>query len=202
MIRLSNCPTLMDSCLNVLVLNAPSLSELTLEECPSILNPRLISSTLVRLKISSCFSLRNIDVSECPRLTILNLPWTVHLKQASSIFTNYSLKFISLESAAGLQSLELDHIPPGLSGLDLGWCTRLKTLSLRGCRNLVYLNVSCCISLEKITLINVHRLEQLDLTLLTKLKYVQLYEDFSLRKLLVFGCDKLEPENVLRHSSF
>ena len=191
MIRLSKCPTLMDSCLSAMVLRALSLLELSVDECPSLICPVLKSNSLIRLKLSKCFSLQRVNVSQCPNLVIVDFPWTVFLVETPPLWALNSLRYLSLAGAARLESFEIERLPSTVSSIDLGSCTKLKSVAIRHCPNLVYLNVAFCIKLESIVLTYIPLLEELDLSLLTKLKCVELTEDLSLKKLLVDGCDKL-----------
>ena len=193
MIRISGCPTLIDNCLQAIVQRTHNLRELTIEECSSLIFPVICSNSLIRLKISKCFSLQGIDVSKCHHLAILDIPWTVCLSQVPELRPS-SLRYLSL-SKSNLVNLEIEILPPLLTGLDLSCCSRLKSINLGNCKKLCYLNLDFCINLESLVLLELHQLEELDLALLVKLRYVKLTEEYLLKRLWTQGCDSLLNEN-------
>jgi hypothetical protein len=196
MIRMTKCPTLMDPCLELIVNIAPNLQELTLEECSSLISPVLCSTSLVRLKLSKCFSLRAVNVDQCTSLVILDVPWTVQLTQVPQLDALSSLRYLSLASSAQLEEFIVDRLPKDTSTLDLGCCTRLRRVAVGYCPNLIFVNLTFCIELETITLRHAYVLEELDLSLLENLTEVDILHDFSLKKVIIYGCAKLDRNNI------
>lgn len=196
MIRLSRCPVLMDSCLSVIIARLPELEEITIEECPSLKTPTIVSDSLVRLKLSRCFSLLDISLRGCPNLIILDVPWAANLVEPISILDTKNLRYLSFVGATQLEHIRFDGLNKHLNVLDLGACTRLKTLHIGSARGLTSLIIRMCVSLESIDIREVHQMEELDLSLLPKLRMVRLSGDLSLRRLIIYGCDSLQPECV------
>lgn len=200
MIRLIRCPTLMDFSLTQIILNAPHLQEITLEECPSLRAPIIVSESLARLRLSQCIALRDVFIQSCPSLLILDISYTF-LSKLPSLTNAPNLKFISLVGTAGLQSLETDCLPEALYSLDLTACTNLKSVYLSPCHHLVKLNLSCCLSLECLILSQARRLETLNLMLLHRLKLVRIEEGLRMKHIVLFGCDSLTSDNVFVSST-
>ena len=201
MIRLVHCPTLTDACLNTLVSKAPSLLELSLEECPSIIAPTLKSTSLTRLRLAHCFSLSWINCKECENLMILDIPFTLACNEARSLSSMQSLRHLSLAGALNLQVVDLEEIPSSLSSIDLSACPKLKSISIGNCVGLFFLDVSFCVGLENLLLQHAHVLEELDLSMLINLQSLSLTEDHSLKRVALYGCDRLPSASVFVNPS-
>jgi hypothetical protein len=196
MIRFTRCPTLMDVCLNHIISSSANLREVSLEECPSLQAPSVVSESLVRLRLAHCATLRTVELKECPSLMILDVSYTTALRTIPSLEHAPNIRYVSLAGATGLQALQLDRLPSTLSSLSLSACVNLKSIFLGHCVGLVFLTLDFCSSLESLVMKQAHHLQELDLSLLRRLKLVQIEEGLSLRRLRLYACDSLKHENI------
>jgi len=118
------------------------------------------------------------------------LPWTVHLDDCPMLSDLRALRYLSLSHAACLNSLEILAPPMSLASIDLSYCVKLKRIVLVDCPGLLYLNLCFCLNLEYLEIEDAPMLSELDLSLLVNLEVLKV-KRFSPKKLILNGCDKL-----------
>ncbi|KAH7403957.1 hypothetical protein KP509_15G002400 [Ceratopteris richardii] len=181
-----------------------SLEVLDLQECTSLENLSSLSTTLLKLRLNGCTSLRTVNAS-LPNLQALNAAECTNLERLPREI-GACMRELSLKRCDGLEEL----IPTNqasffgelssLEILDLRGCTSLETLSvLPTTLQKLWLNGCSSLGIVKASLPN---LRQLDAEKCTNLKWLSMELGACMRELYLEGCDGLKEFLETSQASF